>query len=63
MKKLFLPLLPLLLLACDPERNAEMTVTLDDDRGWMTQVDFETELDITKAVCVDSDTMRLHFFG
>ena len=63
MKKLFLSLLPLLLLACDPERNAEMTVTLDDDRGWMTQVDFETELDITKAVCVDSDTMRLHFFG
>ena len=63
MKKLILFLLPLLLLACDPERNAEMTVTLDDDRGWMTQVDFETELDITKAVCVDSDTMRLHFFG
>ena len=62
MRKLLLFLFPLMLLACRQEYEP-MTVTLDDERGWMTELDFDSLYRIQDADIAQSDTMRLHFFG
>lgn len=54
----------LLLAACDREKGKQMTVTLDDTKGWQTMADFEENNVLSDAaVYVQSDTFRLHFYG
>lgn len=54
----------LFLTSCDTERGKEMTVTLDENTGWRSMVEFEAENVLADAAAyVQSDTFRLHFYG